>query len=189
MVFTDSEKFALHAINIMLQTIGVQPLRDEVDLENSIEGEQAAITLEEVKKATLSEEWDFNRDENYSMKPDSTGNIVVPFNVLDIYGSTDSSVIARDWRLYSKTEQTHEFEDAVNCNVVWDMEFNSLTHPIRHYITIRAARIFSARVVGDEESFKFTQIDEDKAYSAALRSDGKSASYNHFTRNTNRANR
>ena len=187
MVFTDSEKFALHAINIMLQTIGVQPLEDEVDLENSLDGAMAANTLEEQKKAVLSEEWDFNRDENYSMAPDSTKNIPIPFNVLDIYGTNDSDIIMRDWRLYSKSNQDHEFDEAVACTVVWDMEFNSLSHPLRHYITVRAARIFQGRTIGDENAYKFSQVDEDKAYTAALRSDSKSGSYSHFDSETNRA--
>ena len=186
-VFTDSEKFALYSINIMLETIGEQPLEDEIDLANSLEGSIASNTLEEVKKSVLSEGWDFNKDDNYSLVPNNDGFINIPLNILDINSSDDSSVIARDWRLYSKTTQDYWFEDAVSCDIIWDLEFNGLTHPIRHYITIKAARIFQARLIGEGDAFTFSMEDEQGARQAALNSDSRTKKHNWFTNNSSRA--
>jgi hypothetical protein len=58
------------------------------------------------------------------------------------------------------------------------MEFNTLSHPIRHYITIRAARVFAARVIGDSNAISFTALDEEDAYLACRRSESRTGNYN-----------
>ena len=71
---------------------------------------------------------------NYNFPPDTNGYINIPANVLDI-SSNDADLIMRDWRLYSKSNQTAIFDEPKAMNVIWDMDFNSLTHPIRNFIS------------------------------------------------------
>lgn len=177
----DSSKFLLSAINILIATANELPLVDDVDLASSTIGQIAESTIEEVKKAVLSEGWNFNTDENYPFPPDTQGYISVPASVLDITSSDNQNIIIRDWRLYDKANFTHVFEEAVNCDVLWNMDFNSLTHPIRYYITIRAARIFQGRVIGDTDVYSFTSQDEEDAYIACRQSESRTGKYNMFT--------
>jgi len=176
----DTTKFTLYAINILLQTINELPLADDEDLAASLEGAIAQTVLEETKKAVLAAGWDVNMDDNYRFSPDQDGMIPLPANVLDI-SANDGDVVNRGFRLYSKSNQSHVFKDPISCTVVWDIPFNHLPHPIRYFITIKAARSFQARVIGDSSQNAFTEQDMEDAYLAARQSEGRTGSYNILT--------
>jgi len=175
------EHILLDAVNILLNTINEPSIEEEADFDAILEARQARETLCEVKRAVLSEGWDFNRDSNYvfPITPVS-GYIPVPMNVLDVTGG-NGDIIMRNWRLYSKSKQSHIFEQEQPCNVVWDVPFDSISHPIRHYITIRSARIFTARVIGEGASVSYTAKDEEDARLAARRSETRTGQYNMLT--------
>ena len=177
---SDSEKLLLTSINILLQTINELPIENPDDLIYSTTGKLAEMTIDEVKKEVLSQGWHFNTDQDYPFPPDADGNIIIPYNVLDITAS-EKNYVMRDWRLYDKDGFSFEFEDTVNCDVVWNVPFNALTHPIRHYITIKAARIFQARTIGDQVAYAYTVKDEEDAYLAAKFSEARTGKYNMLT--------
>jgi len=171
------EQLLLDAVNILLETIDELPVDDEEEYEHFLEAKQAKSKIYEVTRAVLSEKWDFNSDKNYVFPLDVNGMIPVPTNVLNITGNR-GDVIMRNWKLYSKKDQTHIFEEEVPCDVVWLFDFNTLSQPLRHYITIRAARIFSARTIGDKNAIAFNEMDEEDARIAARRSEGFTGQYN-----------
>lgn len=173
----NTEHLLLDAVNILLESIDELPIEDEEDFQELIEARQAKSKLIEAKRAVLSEGWDFNTDENYIFSIDPEGMIPVPTNVLDVTAN-NSDVIMRNWRMYSKSNQTHVFEEEVTAKVIWDMDFNSLSHPLRHYITIRAARIFQARRIGDVKAVQLNEVDEEDARLAARRSETRTGGYN-----------
>lgn len=179
----DSEKNLLNAVNILLQTINELPIESEDDYNFVLEARMARDTIIEVKRSVLAEKWDFNSDTNYVLPLDSDGMIPVPANMLDITAD-NGDVISRNWRLYSKSRQSHIFTEEVSADIVWDMDFNSLTHPLRHYITIRAARIFANRTIGDEKSNAYTAVDEEDARLSARRSESRTGRYNMLTTGT-----
>ena len=178
----DSSKFFLYSVNVLLQCIGELPITDDVELAEIQEAQLASSVLIETKKEVLAEGWDFNTDDEYSFAQNSEGYISVPSNVLDIY-SADGDIIMRDWRLYSKSNQSARFTEPQTMNVIWDMDFNSLTHPIRNYITIKAAVKFQARQVMDISMYQYTKQDEESAYLIARRSEGKTGRYNMLSAN------
>jgi len=171
------ENLMLDAVNILLESINELPIIDDTEYEGFLEAQQARRKIIEVTRAVLSERWDFNTDDNYIFPLDIQGMIPVPTNVLDVSGNL-GDVIMRNWRLYSKRNQSHIFTEEVPCTVVWLFDFNNLSHPIRHYITIRAARIFMARVIGDKEVIGFNEVDEEDARIAARRSESLTGRYN-----------
>lgn len=174
----DSSKLLLTAINILLQTISELPIETTTDLSNSTTGQLAELTINEVKKEVLSQGWHFNSDFGYPFPPDTNGVITVPYNVLDIVASGAGNYVMRDWKLYDKDNFTFNFTEAIPCDVIWNMDFNALTHPIRHYITIKAARIFQARTIGDQTMYAYTLKDEEDAYLSAKFSEGRTGRYN-----------
>ena len=176
----DSSKFFLYAVNILLQAINERPINDDVELAEILEAQLASSVLIETKKEILSEGWNFNVDKGYSFPTDASGYIHIPANVLDI-SSTDGDITMRDWRLYSKSGQTAIFDEPQSVDVVWDLDFNSLTHPLRNFITIRAAKKFQARQVGDSNAYTYTERDEEDAYIIARRSEGFTGRYNMLT--------
>jgi hypothetical protein len=173
----NTSKLFLNAVNKLLRSINEPPIDTEEDINSLEEASIAATTLIETKREVLTEGWKFNRDDNYSFPPNDEGIIVIPANVLDI-SSSDGNLIMRDWRLYSISGQTAIFDEPQPLNVIWDMGFNSLTHPIRNYITIRATRIFQAEQVMDTSLYAYNQNDEEQAYMLARRSEGRTGNFN-----------
>ena len=173
----DSSKFYLYSINIMLQTIGERPINDDVELADILEAQIAASVLIETTKEVLAMGWDFNTDTGYSFAQDVNGYISIPSNVLNL-SSSDGDLIVRDWRLYSKSNKTAKFETPQEVDVVWDMDFNTISHPIRTFITLRATRKFMSRQVMDGNVYGFTQKDEEDAYISARNSESFTARYN-----------
>ena len=173
----NQETLMLDAVNILLETINELPIEDELEYEGFLEARQARSKIIEVTRAVLAEKWDFNTDKDYVFPIDANGMIPVGTNVLNIVGNR-GDVIMRNWKLYSRKDQSHVFEEEVPCEVVWLFDFNNLTHPLRHYITIRAARIFAARTIGDKEIIAFNEIDEEDARLAARRSEGFTGKHN-----------
>jgi hypothetical protein len=175
----DTEHLLLDAVNVLLQTINQLPIEIEADFDIIVEARMARDTIFEIKRAVLSERWDFNRDNNYRLARDTQGMIPLSSNVLDVSG-VGGDLIMRDWKLYSKRSQSFIFEDDQIVDIVWDMPFNSLSHSLRHYITIRAARVFVARTIGDNQAMTYTLADEEDAYLAARRSESRTGRYNIF---------
>jgi len=173
----DSSKFFLYAVNVMLQMINELPVNDDVELAEILEAKIASSVLIETKKEVLAEGWDFNVDTSYEFPQDSEGYISVPSNVLDV-SSSDGDLIMRNWKLYSKSKQTSIFDSPQTMNVIWDLDFNTLSHPLRNFITIRAARKFQARTIMDKAVYGYTQQDEEDAYIIARRSEGFTSDYN-----------
>ena len=176
----DSSKFFLASVNVMLQMINELPVSNDVELAEILEAQVASSVLIETKKEVLSDGWDFNQDKDYEFPQDSNGFIAVPANVLDI-SSTDGNIIMRNWNLYSKKDQTAIFDKPQKMDVIWDLDFNTLSHPIRHYITIRAALKFQARTIMDTNVYGYSQKDEENAYIVARRSEGFTGRYNMLT--------
>jgi len=173
----DSEKALLDAVNVLLESIGELPIEVEEDYDLMVEARQARTKIIEVKRSVLGEGWDFNRDTDWVFPTDPQGFVPVPANVLDVTAN-EGDIISRNWKLYSRKLQTHVFDDAIKCDVVWDVDFNTITHPIRHYITIRAARIFASKTIGDANEYKFNAEDEEDARLSARRSESRTGQYN-----------
>ena len=179
----DSSKFFLYAVNVMLQMINELPISDDVELAEILEAQLAASVLIETKKEVLASGWDINTDKAYTFPQDANGYIPVPYNVLN---ATDSAgdIIVRDWKLYSQSNQTSIFDGPQEMDIIWDLDFNTLTHPIRNFITVRAARKFQARTVMDTNVYGYSERDEQEAYTAARRSESFTGQYNMLTSGT-----
>lgn len=172
----DSFKNKLYAINVMLQNINELTIDSLDDLDSVLEAQIAETVLEEIKTDVLSEGWDINRDTDWEFAPDTAGIISVPYNVLDL-SDDEGKVQLREWKLYDTDNKTFVFDEVQTCEVIWDVDFNNITYPIRKYITIKAARIFQVRMIGDTSSFRFTEKDEAEARVNARRSENRTGKY------------
>ena len=173
------EDYMLDSINILLETINEPPIVDPEDVDHIAEAQQAKRKILEAKRFILSKGWDFNSDTNWKFPLDVQGMIPIPTNVLDLTANR-SDVIIRNQKLYSKKDQSHIFEEEVPAKVVWDMDFNTVTHPIRHYITLVAANLFVKRSIADKISIAYTEDDIQEAEINARRSEGRTGQYNMF---------
>jgi hypothetical protein len=67
--------------------------------------------------------------------------------------------------------------------VVLLLELEDLPQAARHYVMVRAARVFQQRVLGSETLDGFTERDEARARMSLKRYDSQTADYNILTGN------
>ena len=173
----DSSKLLLDAVNVLLQMIGEPPVEDDEDYNEIIEARIALEVINEAKREILADGWDINTDKGYTFALGNDGKIPVPFNVLSI-SSADGDLIVRSWQLYSKRRRSQNFEEAQTVDVIWDIPFNEITHALRNYITISAARKFQARQIMDRLVYAYSETDEGRARIIAKREDGRTSKPN-----------
>lgn len=163
----------LEAVNIMLETIGESPINSLTDLLPA-DATIARSILLETSKAEQSKGWNFNKEIDYPIIPDSTTNeITVPANFIymDIDG-LDTAI--RGDRLYNLAEHSYKFdESSYKATVIQLLEFNELPEPARRYIAIKASRVFQTRAIGSETLNSFSEMDEYKSKAELLRYDNR----------------
>lgn len=149
------------AINICLQVIGEQVIENDLALDGIYEAEIADTIIEATKEEILSEGWSFNTDTDWTMVPDTSGYIAVTPSMLRIDPSdVTDKVIRKDGKLYDKENRTYVFTNSVDCDVVWNLDFDDLPVIVQQYIVLKAARILYQRLVGDVNMLEILVQDE-----------------------------
>lgn len=173
----DSQHFLIDSINILLQSIGELPIETLDDVDNVLEAQLATDTLWESKRNILAVGWDLNTDTEYEMNPETDGTINVLAQILDVTVE-GSNIVVRGNKLWDKDNNTPYFDGPVYCTIKWNLDFDTLTHPLRHYITCHAAKKFCMRLTGDTNQYSYWDEEEKKALIAAKQSNGFTGQFN-----------
>lgn len=171
----------LDAINTMLTTIGESPINSLDDISGVVDATIARSVLNEVSVQVQEEGWHFNIDRNITLTPDTSGNIYIPGNAIQVDASGYDElmdVAMRGTRLYDRDNHTYTFSKPVSCDIIYMLDWTDLPQAARHYITIRASRIFQQRTVGAVSLHSFTEADEVRARAALRKFEGDTADYN-----------
>ena len=174
----------LDAVNQILSSVGQAPVTT-LDLQNP-EVAIVLTTLREVNKQVQAEGWNFNVERGYPFTPDSsTKEIKYPTNVLQldtyVYQHRDDfNPVRRNGKFYDKHKHTYKWESAILADVTWLFDFEDVPPAIQLYITARAARLASNKMVGDSTLFQLLQEQEIQTRAAALEYDCNQADYSIF---------
>jgi len=151
----------LEAVNVLLTTIGEAPV-------NTLTGNQvtdvaiAKQVLNEVSREVQSQGWHFNTEINVKLTPDPIYRVNVPPDTARI-DSTDYNVTVRSNKLFDLDRRTYEFTTAILVDVVFYLDFAALPDTAKKYITTRAARIYSDRMLNSETIHQMLSKDEQRA--------------------------
>lgn len=178
----------LDAINIMLGTIGESPINSLDAATGVVDAVTARAILSEVSVQVQEEGWHFNTDYEFVLTPSlDTKEISVPANAIEVdasaYDRNDIDVAIRGNRLYDRKNKTFQFQQDIKADLTILLEFNELPQAARHYITVRAARVFQQRVVGSTALGSFTVQDEATALRSMRRYEARTGDYNILTGN------
>ena len=169
----------LEAVNIMISVIGESPVNTLGGTSVPVTVVQANAVLTETNKAIQSEGWHFNTEYDYPLVPDSIGKITLPPSTLKIdldpTISTDSDPVQRGLKLYDRKKHTEVWTKELKSIITFELDFEELPEQFRHYITVKAARIFASRLLGSREIEGFALRDEIEAKARAIESDSESA--------------
>ena len=172
----------LEAVNTMISVIGEAPVNT---LSSStgfvpVSVSQAESVLDETLKAVQSEGWHFNTEHEYPLTPDAvTQKITLPGNTLSVDLDpqlyTDSDPVQRGLTLYDRKNHTDVWTKEVKASITFELDFEELPEQFRHYITVKSARIFASRFLGNREIEGFALRDEIEAKARAIESDSENA--------------
>lgn len=178
----------LEAINTILSVIGESPISSLSEISSVADAVTAQSTLSEVSRQVQTKGWHFNTEKEFELTPaNGTGYISVPSNCLRIDTDTDdreTDVVQRGTRLYDRKKHTYAFEKSLKCEIVVLLPFTDLPQAARHYVTIKAARVFQSRTVGSDALYQFTALDERDALLDLKRNEGITGDYNILTSNS-----
>jgi hypothetical protein len=171
----------LEAVNLMLSVIGESPISSLSD-SSMVDAVLARQVLTEVSRTVQSKGWHFNTEKFYPLLPTVyEKEIKVPSNCLKVDTVSpdgEIDVVHRGSRLYDRTNHTYKFDKGVKVDMVVFLPFNEIPEAARHYIAVRAARVFQARNVGAEALWQFTAQDERDALTTFKKAEGDTADHN-----------
>ena len=166
----------LEAVNILLTTIGEAPV-------NTLTGNQvtdvtiANQVLTEVSREVQAQGWHFNTEDKVVLSRNEFNQIVVPADVARI-DTPDINTVERDGKLFDLTARSLEFQSSVEATIVYYRDFLALPDTAKRYITTRAARIFSDRMLNDETISRMVRSDEQRALIDLKEFEGDTADFN-----------
>lgn len=157
----------LEAVNVCLTNLGEEPV-NSLTGDIPLDAAQALAVVREISLEVQKRGWYFNT-EFYALSPDINKHIHLPANTLKVrtHGeSRGTPVVQRGKKLYNMTPYKHgfTFDAAQKVRLVLGLDFTDLPQTARSYISIRAARTFQVRQLGDEMNTRDDQNDEQTAY-------------------------
>ena len=179
----------LDAVNSILMSVGESPVNTL-----TVQSPEVAIaqkTLRQVCREIQAEGWSYNTENEYPIDTDSNNQVVVPNNVLQMdlsiyHHGKDYDVVRRSdngiQKVYDKKGHTFTFEnqDKLYFDMVWMIDFEDLPQAFKDYITIRASRVASNRMVNSQPSAKLLEADEALARASAIEYENRQADHNIF---------
>ena len=178
----------LDAVNSILMSVGESP----VNTLNTQSPEVAIAqkTLQQVTREVLAEGWVFNTENEVKFTVDADDQVPLSDAVLQVdtnrfYHLDTYNVIRKDGKLYDRYEHKNTFPDETTMylDVIWMYAFEDIPQSFRDYITAKAIRKASLRMVSDLEINKALEQDEVVARSLAIEYDTRQADYNVFNDN------
>lgn len=161
----------LEAVNTLLAVIGEQPV-NTLETQQIVEASMAERTLLEFHKEGQVNGWSWNSEQAYEFTKDNANEIVVPTNVVrwaaDAYEWAGRFQL-RGQRVYDREKRTYSLGSDVTslkADVVFLLSWDESPEAFNRWVTIRSARVFSGRVLGDSSSFRYTAVDEQAALQA-----------------------
>jgi hypothetical protein len=176
----------LEAVNSMLSTIGEAPINS---LQSGlVDAETAETILNEVSRSVQAQGWNFNSEPDYSVAADTSGNVILPSEILraDLansetkYRNSKQEYVQRGNKMYDKVKHSYNIAKTLKLDVVVLLDFELCPEVARRYITVKAARIFQERVVGSDSLSGMNRNDEQEALFTLREAEGDNGDYNIF---------
>ena len=171
-----SSMTVLEAVNVLLTTIGEAPV-------NTLTGNQvtdvtiANQVLTEVSREVQAQGWHFNTEDKVVLSRNEFNFIVIPADVARI-DTPDYNTVIRCDKLFNLDTRSYEFSSTVEASIVYYQDFLELPDVVKKYITTRAARIFSDRMLNSETIHRMVSRDEQKALIDLKDFEGDTADFN-----------
>jgi hypothetical protein len=169
----------LEAVNTMLSGADEAEVSTLTNV-TTVEVELAVKYLGQVNRAFQSKGWNFNTDYNVTYTRNASNNIVVGSNVLSITSPTQLMAL-RGTKLYDRNANKNTFvwdRNITDATVVTLIDFEELPSTAREYVTIKAARVFQAKMIGEAQVDVANREDEMNAWATFLNDEARRSKAN-----------
>jgi|TARA_X000001388_G_scaffold33845_1_gene23880 hypothetical protein len=191
----------LDAVNQILSAVGQAPVTT-LDLQNP-EVYTTLQTLRDVSREVQSEGWYFNTEHDVEFTPNSSDEIPVADDILQIDANREAhldnfAIIVKDGKLYDKYHHKHsdrdEFKfpatilgtgDHLHCDVVYFYQFNNLPYAFQAHVIAKSARKVATKLVGNTDLVRVLSIDEEQTKAALMEYETRQGDYSMFGWNDN----
>lgn len=176
----------LDGVNVMLESIGEMPV-DSIEDSTAAECHIAARALLEIHKEAQTRGWGWNTDRRMPFYVDSARQLHVPANVVrwvpDPYewGRRFQQRGQQVWDRETFSYRIPDGIDVVYADVVTLLPWDQCPEQFNRWVTTRAARVFGARVLGNDSLVKFTLKDEQDALLELQRMEAENENWNILT--------
>ena len=172
----------LQAVNTMLSVIGEAPV-NSITGTTTVDVSVAKNILDETSMSVQSQGWNFNTNYEYkSLSLDSNNKIPLPSNCVKVDANKSIrhlNITIRNGFLYDMEKDTDVFTSVPkSVDIVLVQQFEHLPEYARRYITVKAARRFAARFIGDSQLTQLTAQDENEALVNFTQSEAQEADTN-----------
>jgi hypothetical protein len=169
MMATPGRTTQLQAVNIMLDTIGEQPV-NTLEEQQISEARQALTVLEEFHKDGQTRGWSWNTEEQFPFTKGTDGTITVPANLASLVlcevQEWGTRFVLRGSRIYDRQGHSYVLPtelEVLRANVVWFLGWEECSEAYNRWASIRAARAFAGRILGDAAIPRLVALDEEAA--------------------------
>lgn len=140
----------LDAVNEILLAIGEAPV-DTIEDSGNIDVNNAYRILKSVNRQVQIDGYTFNTISSYPLIPDRfTKEIAWDSTLLRVSTTEGNFLRNRGGLVYDVTNNTDKFDGQIEVEAIVLVPFEELPEAFREYITIKSARLFATRYLGDE---------------------------------------
>lgn len=158
----------LEAVNEILASIGEAPV-NTIENPTNVDVINCLRILRNVNRRVQSKGWTFNKIDSYTLNPDaSTHKIRWLSNLLYVVGTDGTKYTKKGDYLFDWENQTIEFNNSIDCTIIFLVDFEDMPDPMRSYITAKAATTFQTRYLGDSSLGEELLRDEQEAWAALM---------------------
>lgn len=169
----------LDAVNVILTNMGEAPL-NSLDGDLPLDALKAQNVLQEFSRETQTRGWFWNK-ETTTFSPNVDNKIPLPSNALAVRNTTKAFYLTeRDGFLYriEKNNNGDIFTDATEMEVTYFLPFEQLPEVARRAITMKAARIFQGRELGNQALIQQDSQEELAAFATMRAEDNENSRRN-----------
>ena len=172
----------LQAVNTMLSVIGEAPV-NSITGTTTVDVSVAKNILDETSMSVQSQGWNFNTHTDYkSLSLDSNNKVPLPVNCVKADANQQYrhlNYTIRNGYLYDMDNHSDTFTSAPSSvDLVLVQQFEHLPEYARRYITMKAARRFASRFIGDNQITQLIGQDENEALMAFHQADSQESDIN-----------
>lgn len=176
----------VEAVNVMLQTIGEQPV-STLEGQQVSEASMAERTLLELHREGQVRGWSWNTSRARPFSVDTSGQLTVPANIVswvpDHY-QFGGRFQLRGTRVYDTELHTFQIDwgaGPIHADVVELLSWDDCPEAYNRYSTARAARVFAGRVLGSDSDVRRAGLEEEAAHTELMRVEIRASAPNMLT--------